>query len=229
MGPLNNFESIQIGDDVFSVDQVITSFEKLLTSERLEKINRVIQTRSSNLIPVLENIYDRGNISAVMRSAEAFGFHHFHIIESGEKFKESNRVTQGADKWLMVQKWKSTEEAFTNLKKQGVKIYTTALTERALDIEDLDLSGPTALVLGNEKDGVSKTALDLSDGNVLIPMRGFTQSFNISVAAALCFYSAHRRAKFIGPQEMKHLKAHYILNSLQHTQDRILKVLKALA
>ncbi len=227
MNSLINFEKIQIGSDEFFVDQVIQTFESLLTSERLEKINRVIQTRSSNLIPVLENIYDRGNVSAVMRSAEAFGFHRFHIIEPGEKFKESNRITQGADKWLVVQKWKSTESAFKHLKDQGIKIYTTALTETALDIEELDLTAPTALVLGNEKDGVSKTALDLSDGNVLIPMKGFTQSFNISVAAALCFYSAQRRSKPIGAEEMKQLKAQYILNSLQHTQDRILKVLKS--
>lgn len=224
---LKEFENIKLGFEHFSVDRVILAFEKLITPERLQKIETVVNQRSSSLIPVLENIYDRGNISAVMRSAEAFGFHHFHIIEQGSNFKESNRVTQGADKWLQVQKWKSTTKAFEYLKSNGVKIFTTSLTERAVDIDELDLAGPTALVLGNEKDGVSKEALDHCDGNVLIPMRGFTQSFNISVAAALCFYSLSRKAKPIDEAERKHLKAQYILNSLQHSQDRILKVLNS--
>ncbi len=224
----NSFNEIQIGSDHFSVKEVIQTFEKLVTPERLKKIDLVIQNRSSSLIPVLENIYDRGNISAVMRSAESFGFHRFHVIETGTNFKESNRITQGADKWLLVKKWKSTEHAFQELKSQGIKIYTTALTESAVDIDQMDLSVPSALVFGNEKDGVSKKALELSDGNVLIPMMGFTQSFNISVAAALCFYAARKKSKLVSIDEAQYLKAQYILNSIQPSQDRIIKVLKSL-
>lgn len=218
---------VQILEKDYDVDLIINSFEFLLTEPRREKINRIVQFRSPSLIPVLENIYDRGNISAVMRSAESFGFYKFHIIDSVSQFKESARVTQGADKWLNVKKWKSTEPALLSLKEQGVKIYTTALTESAVEIQDLDFSSPVALVLGNEKDGVSQTALDLSDGNVLIPMVGFTQSFNISVAAALCFQEARKKATLVSPIEAKALKASYILNSLQITQDRMAQVLRA--
>lgn len=214
-------EKVNILNNDYDVDFIINTFEHLITLERMEKINRIAANRSGSCIPVLENIYDRGNISAVMRSAEAFGFHKFHVINPTTNFKESARVTQGADKWLNVKKWKDTTEALTHLKNQGVKIYTTALTERAVEIQDLDFSSPVAIVLGNEKDGVSQTALDLSDGNVLIPMVGFTQSFNISVAASLCFQEARKKSTLVDETEAKAIKASYILNSLQFSPDRI--------
>lgn len=214
-------QKVRVLDKDFDVNQIIETFEPLLTQERLEKISKIVKLRSSSCIPVLENIYDRGNISAVMRSAEAFGFYKFHIINPTTNFKESARVTQGADKWLNVKKWKDTQLALTSLKEEGVKIYTTALTERAIEIQDLDFSSPVAIVLGNEKEGVSQTALDLSDGNVLIPMVGFTQSFNISVAAALCFQETRKKSSLVNPKEALALKANYILNSLQFSPDRI--------
>lgn len=220
-------EQVRILEKNYDVDLIIEKLEFLVTEARLEKINRIVKFRSKSLIPVLENIYDRGNISAVMRSAEAFGFYDFHIIDSVDQFKESARVTQGADKWLNVKKWNSTEVALKHFKDQGAKIYTTALTDSAMKMEDLDFSTPVALVLGNEKDGVSKKALELSDGNVLIPMVGFTQSFNISVAAALCFQEARKKSTTIDDVEAKALKASYILNSLQLSPERMLDVLKA--
>ncbi len=218
---------VRVHESDYDVDKVINKLAFLLTEPRLGKIERIVLQRSGSLIPVLENIYDRGNISAVMRSAEAFGFYDFNIIDSVSQFKESARVTQGADKWLNVKKWQSTPTALKHLKAKGVKIYTTALTDQAVEIRDLDFSNPVALVLGNEKEGVSKEALDLSDGNVLIPMVGFTQSFNISVAAALCFQEARKKATTVNAQEALALKASYILNSLQLGPERLKDVLSS--
>lgn len=222
-----NSKYLIVGDQKFLATDVIHCFNNLITPERLQKIESVVQARSNSVHVVLENIYDKGNISAVMRSAEAFGFHKFTIIQPHEKFKDSQRVSQGAEKWLQLKKFKQTKPALEELKNQGLKIYTTALTENSKNIEDLSLDEPIALVLGNEKDGVSKEALDLSDGNVLVPMSGFTQSFNISVAGALCFQSLKRNAKRLNPEEALILKADYILKSLQHSEDRLLKVLRA--
>jgi tRNA (guanosine-2'-O-)-methyltransferase len=85
---------------------VLDHIGPLLTTERRQKIDRVVAGRNFETAVVLEGIYDRGNISAVMRTAEGLGFANFHVIETQEKFKEANRVTQGADKWVEVQKWK---------------------------------------------------------------------------------------------------------------------------
>jgi tRNA (guanosine-2'-O-)-methyltransferase len=160
----------------------------LLTADRREKIQRVVSLRNFDTAVVLEGIYDRGNISAVMRSAEGLGFGNFQVIETQEKFKEANRVTQGADKWVEVKKWKKTTDCVKALKDQGYKICVTHLDEKSKPLHDIDFSGKTALVLGNEKDGVSREMIEAADERIIIPMTGFVQSFNISVAGALSLY-----------------------------------------
>jgi tRNA (guanosine-2'-O-)-methyltransferase len=198
------------------VDSALAKIAPFVTQERKEKIEKVLAHRSLRFAPVLESIYDRGNISAVMRSAEAFGFCNFHIIETSTAFKESQRVTQGADKWLEVQKWKSSKNCIQHLKESGYKVYTTHLSKDAVSFETLDFSEKTAVVFGNEKEGVSKEALELSDGNVLLPMVGFTQSFNISVAAALSFQWAYsKKPQVLDEEEKEILKAAYYLRSIE--------------
>ena len=98
------------------VDQVMKKIWPLLTSERQKKISQVVTQRCFSIPVVLESIYDRGNISAVMRTAEGLGFSNFHVIETQEKFKNSQRVTQGADKWVEVKKWKTSKEAIRYFK-----------------------------------------------------------------------------------------------------------------
>ena len=204
---------------------IVDTIGPLLTPERLAKIERVVAGRNFSNAVVLEGIYDRGNISAVMRTAEAFGFVNFHIIETQEKFKEAKRVTQGADKWTEVQKWKTTTECVRELKKRGHKIVVTSL-EASKPLDEIDWTVPTALVLGNEKDGISKEMLDLSDERVIIPMSGFVQSFNISVAGALCLYHTYleRLARFSKVADVTHeekeiLKAHYYMRTQDSAED----------
>lgn len=167
---------------------VLEKMGPLLTNERKEKIARVVAERNFSTAVVLEGIYDRGNISAVMRSAEGLGFANFHVIETQVKFKESNRVTQGADKWVEVQKWKQTKECVQSLKSKGYQIVVTHLDHTAMPLHEIDFTKPTAFVLGNEKSGVTSEMIAASDVRAIIPMSGFVQSFNISVAGALGLY-----------------------------------------
>lgn len=202
----------------------------LLTAERRQKIDRVVAGRNFETAVVLESIYDRGNISAVMRTAEGLGFANFHVIETHEKFKESHRVTQGADKWVEVSKWKQSRDCIRQLKEQGYRICVTTL-EASKPLSEVDFTGKTALVLGNEKEGVSREMIDAADERVIIPMPGFVQSFNISVAGALCLYHilldrTRRRGSNadLTPQEQEILKAMYYLR----TQDSAVDFLKEL-
>lgn len=204
---------------------VMDTIGPLLTADRLAKIDRVVAGRNFSNAVVLEGIYDRGNISAVMRTAEAFGFVNFHIIETQEKFKEAKRVTQGADKWTEVKKWKTTSECIKDLKKRGHKIVATSL-EASKPIDEIDWTVPTALVLGNEKDGITKEMFELSDERVIIPMNGFVQSFNISVAGALSLYHIYleRLARFgkvadVTQEEKDILKAHYYIRTQDSSAD----------
>ncbi len=206
---------------------VLKSIAPSLTPERLKKIENVIENRSFDVAVVLESIYDRGNISAVMRTSEALGFVNFHVIETQEKFKEANRVTQGSDKWVETQKWKSTTEAVKNLKAQGYKICVTTL-EKARPIGEIDFSQPVAFVLGNEKEGVSREMIDAADERIIIPMQGFVQSFNISVAGALGLYHIQqdrlrRLGKFseLSQKQKDILKAHYCLRTQDSAKDSL--------
>lgn len=213
----------------FTAQQVLHVVSPLLTEERRRKIEKVASQRCFDVVPILENIYDRGNASAVMRSAEAFGFAQVHMIELGEKFKESQRTTAGADKWTEVKKWKSTKDCVEELKRQGKQIVVTHLSESSKLISEIDFSKPTALVLGNEKDGVSREMVQAADHCVLLPMVGFVQSYNISVAAALCFYHAFEdrkrrlgRATSVSAGEIEILKAIYSLRTQDSGQDVLL-------
>ncbi|HPI39697.1 MAG TPA: RNA methyltransferase [Pseudobdellovibrionaceae bacterium] len=213
-------ENIHVEDHLkVNYQMVLDKVGPLLTEERQKKIAHIVEERNFSILPVLEGIYDRGNISAVMRSAEAMGFVHFHVIESQEKFKEANRVTQGADKWVEVQKWKDSKSCIQNLKSKGYRLCVTTL-EGAVDISEVDFTIPTALVLGNEKEGVSSEMLAAADVRVKIPMVGFVQSYNISVAGALSLYHIFQdrkrklgRSGDLSEVEKKILTAHYYLRS----------------
>lgn len=200
----------------------------LLTPERKQKIDKVIEGRTFDVAVVLEGIYDRGNISAVMRTAEAFGFVNFHIVETQEKFKEANRVSQGADKWIEDQKWPQTKGCVQALKQEGYQICVTSL-EASRPLQEIDFTKPTAFVLGNEKSGVSAEMLAAADERIIIPMSGFVQSFNISVAGAIGLYHIwQQREQRLGQSgnltavEKQYLRAQYYLR----TQDSAVDVLR---
>lgn len=199
-------------DNAFIVEHLKTH----VTPERWQRIQTAVENRRPQTAVVLEDIYDRGNTSAVMRSAEAFGLYQFHTIELSEKFKESKRVTQGAHKWLDKKKWTSTASCIQHLKAEGYKIYVTHLDAQAKPLGEVPMDKPFAICLGNEKDGASKEILELADERVYIPMQGFVQSFNISVAAAICFYHIHLYAKkhLLTDEERKRLQALYLTRSI---------------
>ena len=184
-------DELQVGQLRLSSKEVITRLGPILTPERRARLEQVVGQRSTHMTAVLENIYDRGNVSAVMRSSEAFGFLSMHLIDvPGARFKAANRVTRGADKWLDVHSHADPVSAVRTLKTSGYQIWATSL-DTTNNIDTLDWSRPIAVVFGNEKDGVSKEMYALADGRFQLPMLGFSQSFNISVAAALIFYRAH--------------------------------------
>lgn len=208
-----------------TVEQVLAHIWPLLTPERKAKIEAVAARRCFSVPVVLESIYDRGNISAVMRTAEGLGFSNFHVIETGDKFKNSQRVTQGADKWVETKKWKSTRDAVKYFKENNIKICVTSL-ESSKPLHEIDFTVPTALVLGNEKDGVSKEMLEASDERVIIPMPGFVQSFNISVAGALCLYQIYQtrlhklgKCEDVTLDQIEILKAQYALRTQDSAAD----------
>lgn len=171
----------------------------LLTDDRLAVIDRVLAERTRGVIPVLDQIYDSGNISAVLRSAESMGFMECHIIGDKKRFRSSKRITQGAHRWMDIRRWTDPKNCLQTLKDRGYLICATSF-ENAVPIETVQFDGPIALIFGNEREGVSQEALQMADLRCYIPMVGFTRSFNVSVAAALVLHEASksRRANGLG-------------------------------
>lgn len=209
----------------WSAAEIVEALKPFLTTERVTRIESVLPERTFNIAVVAEHLHDIGNISAVMRSAESFGFLPFHIIEQPKaKYKKSDRISKGSEKWLDIKKWSDSKECLKALKAQGYQVVVTTL-DGSRPIEEVDFTLPTAVVLGNEKEGVSQEAIEEADIRAAIPMNGFTQSFNISVAAAIIFYRAFsdRKQKLgqsgdLSQGESMQIAAQYILRTLDSAE-----------
>lgn len=215
-------DTIEVDGHYYTPEEIIHELSPWLTEHRKRRIDEVILNRTYSLTPVLEGLYDVGNMNAVLRTAEGLGIQSVHIIETSAKYKEANRVTQGSEKWLDIFRWKSTTECLDYLKGRGYRIFVTIL-EHSRRIEEVDFTQPSAIVLGNEHAGVSPEAVQWADECISIPMYGFTQSFNISVATAIILYHAlNQRKAILGQQgdltekERQILKARYYLKSVSH-------------
>jgi tRNA (guanosine-2'-O-)-methyltransferase len=197
-----------------------------LTENRRLKISAVAKNRCFSCFPVLDGLYDRGNVSAVLRSTEALGFGQAYVVESSQRFKESQRTTAGADKWLEIRRFKTNQEAIASLNQHSIQIISTALSPKAIPIEEVDFTKPTALVFGNEKEGVSEEFLQASHAHVIIPMEGFVQSFNISVAASLALWIIQKQRilkrgyhEDVTPSDIIFLEALYSFRTLDSSLD----------
>jgi len=163
--------------------------EQFVTQRRLERIDAVLASRTRNLLLVLENVHDPHNQAACMRSAEALGLQEVHVV-GREGFSPNHAVVQGADKWVDLERHKTPARCVDALKKRGFTVAAAALRPDAVPISSIDFAKPTALAFGNEHDGLSGEFLDLADLVFVVPMLGFTQSFNISVSAAISLHHA---------------------------------------
>ncbi len=165
-----------------------------LVPERKARIDEVVANRTRTLTVVMEAFCDPQNVNAVLRTCEAFGIQEVHAIEGPMKAWDRNKkISQNADKWLDVRRWRSTRECLAALKAAGHAVYATHLAARARSLGSLPFAGKVALVFGNEHRGVSHEALALADATYAIPMRGFVQSLNVSVAAAISIATAVER------------------------------------
>jgi tRNA (guanosine-2'-O-)-methyltransferase len=165
-----------------------------LVPERKARIDEVVANRTRTLTLVMEAFCDPQNVNAVLRTCEAFGIQELHAIEGPMKpWDRNKKISQNADKWLDVHRWRSTGECLSQLRAAGFAIYVTHLGPGSRTLGELSFAGKVALVFGNESRGVSAEAVRMADATYAIPMRGFVQSFNVSVAAAISISQAVER------------------------------------
>ena len=165
-----------------------------LLPERKARIDEVVAGRTRTLTVVMEALCDPQNVNAVVRTCEAFGIQDLHVIEGVMKpYDRNKKVSQNADKWLDVHRWKNTRACLEHLRGEGFTVYATHLEPGSRTLSELTFAGRVALVFGNEHRGVSDEALALADARYAIPMHGFVQSLNVSVAAAISIAAAVER------------------------------------
>ncbi len=165
-----------------------------LVPGRKARIDDVVSNRTRTLTVVMEAFCDPQNVNAVLRTCEAFGVQEIHVVEGPMKpYDRNKKISQNADKWLDVRRWKSTAECLDHLHADGFRVYATHLGEGSRPLASLSFAGKVALVFGNESRGVSAEALALADARYAIPMLGFVQSLNVSVAAAVSLARAVER------------------------------------
>lgn len=179
---------------------LIEYLRSFATEARWQKITEVVAERTRHISVVVEDIHQPHNASAVLRSCDGFGIQDVHIIENRNSFNASSQVTIGAHQWLTLHKYnkpdsENTERCFHALKNKGYQVIATTPHENDSNLNDLTIDQKTALVFGSELDGVSEKAKEFADGFVKIPMSGFSESFNISVSAAVCLYNVTRRMR----------------------------------
>lgn len=170
----------------------------MLTDDREHRILDLVRWRQRDFIVILENIHDPHNLGAIVRSCDAAGVGEIHVIYSkeGENSIEKyvgKRASRGAAKWVDVSFYTSAAKCFEVVRSKVDHVYATHLSEAAQSLYHMDLTASFALVLGNEKDGISAEVLAMCDANIVIPMYGMVQSINVSNACAIILFEAMRQ------------------------------------
>lgn len=164
---------------------LLQRFEAVLTAERRQKFEHVWLQRNSCLRLVLENIYQPLNASAIVRTADALGIHNLHIVENEHPWTINRKISKGALDWLDIEHSHSIQNTLLTLKTKGFEIAVTDFTPNAIAVYDYKPTRPVAVLMGTELTGISDEARAMADVSLVVPMRGFTQSLNVSVAAGI--------------------------------------------
>lgn len=160
--------------------------ESLLLPARRARIEEVVRARTRSLVCVLEDVHDPHNVAAVVRSSECFGLQELHVVEGAtSRYSPASEVTQGSEKWVEIRRHKDVTLAIRELQGRGYTVLASRLDPSAKPLHELPPDGKLALIFGNEHAGVSPAAIAAADGAFTIPMFGFTQSLNVSVAAGV--------------------------------------------
>lgn len=209
--------------------ELIKHLSSLVTEQRLEKIESVLNNRMDYMTVALENIYQPHNASAVLRTCDCFGVQNVHIIENDNEYNINPDVALGSTKWIDMHKYSekknNTLDAINHLKNEGYRIVATTPHTDDVDLDDFDVTkGKFALIFGTELTGISDIVRDNADEYLKIPMYGFTESFNISVSAAIIMNHLNHKIRKsdadwkLTPERKEMLKLQWLKNSVKRVE-----------
>lgn len=210
-------------------DYLLSLLPQFITDSRMKRIQEVLAQRTMHFTLVLEDIFQSHNAAAIIRTAESYGLQEVHVLENRNEFHPADRITRGSEKWIDVQHYDTSvfgvSGALNMIKNKGYQLVATSPGKASVSIEDLDISKPTALIFGSERPGVGNEALQCADTSVYIPMRGFTESFNVSVSAGIALYSLIRRLPkelvTVSEAKKRELLLEWYIKSVRHPEQLI--------
>lgn len=184
--------------------EVVRRLEPLVLERRRERLLSVIGRRLASVQVVFDAPHDPHNGAAVVRSCEAFGVQTVHVVERKETFLAAASVARGAEKWIDLKKWERAADAIAALRADGLEL-VGAHPDGELAPAELASIPRVALVLGNERDGIAEDLSVACARRVRVPMRGFIESLNVSVSAAilLSYATAGREGDLSGADRLR--------------------------
>ncbi len=165
--------------------KLLDYLEQILTPERKVRFLEILSKRTKHLTIAVEDVYQRHNASALLRSCDIFGVQEAHIIEFTNEHSLDKNIAMGAEQWVDVHNYNTTTECIDSLKANGYQIIATTPNNDSCMVHDFDITKKSALFFGTELTGLSNEVITKADGYLKIPMVGFTQSLNVSVSAAI--------------------------------------------
>lgn len=169
-----------------------------MTPERYARLKDTLNRRQPDLTVVTDEVHKAHNLSAIIRTCDAFAVPKVHAIWPHDDFRTFRGKAKGSQHWVDVETYRTTESAVSQLQAKGFKVCVANFSDRAIDFRDYDFTQPTAIMMGNELTGVTDVAAAMADEHLTIPMLGMVQSFNVSVAAALLLSEAERQRSMKG-------------------------------
>jgi tRNA (guanosine-2'-O-)-methyltransferase len=166
------------------------------TQSRLARIDDILLRKQPTLQVMLDDVHSTQNLSAIIRTADAVGvLDIYYSTKENKSLHIHKTITQGAHRWTQRHRVNDADRIkfIQQKKQQGFQIIVTDLNTTAVSFRNIDYTKPTLLVMGNEKEGVSKEVIAQADKSIVIPMQGMVQSLNVSVATALILYEAQRQ------------------------------------
>lgn len=202
-------------------DRVVEHLVGYLSESRRERVEIALAARTRDVVVVLEDIYNEHNASAVLRTSEAFGVLEVHTVPRTRQFRLSRKVSLGSHRWVDLRRHGSSETAYAALRERGYRIWAADVHGDPVPLSEVPADEPIALVFGNELEGLTRQAVEAADGIFKVPMTGFVESLNISVAAAVSVYDVLERRRALGrlqglgPEELRQIRAAWYAMSVR--------------
>ena len=179
---------------VWSSDPTLVGgYHRAMNPERFQRLSRALRRRQPDLTVLMERVHKSHNLSAILRNCDAVGVFEAHVVPPDEGLQIHSHTSAGTAKWVRLVRHRTVQAAVQELKDRGFRVLAAHPGPEAIDFRSVDFTGPTALMMGAELQGLSAEALALADLRLSIPMVGMAQSFNVSVATALLLFEAFRQ------------------------------------